>query len=529
VKLAQPAQWMILCSMLGANAARAQVIEPNGLAVPVAAPNSSEVTLQKYFDSRMPAEPIDALRQASAEPSTFSPRCGFEAELVLSQSSARAGLAWYNVPSDPSAAPDALYLIVEETTETGAVVSSNQIRSDPNFAGGLIGFALTKFGGKPIYYSEASRNAHCTACSMPGPWQLMLAYPSPLAATTYYLAWEDWEGANENSWPDDGDFNDKVFRLSGVRCAGGGEPCETAKPGVCAQGLTGCSTGAAPGECQQLEAASPEVCDGLDNDCDGLIDNDKPCGTEGSCVNGSCVQACGGVEFPCPGAQVCDDGECVDAACMGVSCPAGQICQQGACRAPCEDVVCPLGQLCRAGVCKDPCAAVSCKAGSVCRLGACLESCTCNGCLDGLACDSASGSCMEAGCIGVSCAPGEACSQGSCTDACAGARCPRGVACEQGKCDDAQQARRAEEPLMSPGLVSLSDSAAAGSGSVSSVGSVAKAVAQAGVPSRGASTARANGCGCQLASAGRHSAAGAFALSMLLVSWLYTRRWRLRR
>ncbi len=507
-----PVLLAVLALSAHARIALAQVIEPNGLAVPLEVPNSTEITLQKYFDGRTPPEPIDALHQASAEPATFSPRCGFEAELVLSQSSARAGLAWYNVPSDPSAAPDTIYMIVEETTQTGAVVSSSQIRSDPRYAGGAIGFALTKNGGTPVYYSEASRNATCTACSMPGSWKLMLAYPSPLEATTYYLAWEDWEGANESSWPDDGDFNDKVFRLSGVRCAGGGEPCDTGEPGVCAQGLTGCSTGSEPGMCLQLEAASGEVCDGLDNDCDGVIDNDKPCGTEGSCVNGACVQACGGVEFPCPGTQVCKDGECVDAACAGIACPEGQLCQDGTCHAPCEDVVCPLGQVCRAGVCKDPCAAVSCKAGSVCRLGACLESCTCSGCPDGLACDAASGSCVEAGCAGVECSAGEACAQGSCMDACAGARCPRGAECHAGKCDEAQQPRRAEEPAMAPGLVSLNDGGAAVSGMASS------AIAQAGTPSRttrAATSTAASGCGCQLARASGLSSAASLALSAL--------------
>ena len=89
--------------------AHAQVIEPNGLAVPITPPGSSEQSLQRFFDSRMPPEKIDAVQQASAEPATFSPRCGFQAELVLSQSSAAAGLAWYNVPADPSAAPDAFY------------------------------------------------------------------------------------------------------------------------------------------------------------------------------------------------------------------------------------------------------------------------------------------------------------------------------------------------------------------------------------------------------------------------------------
>jgi hypothetical protein len=513
---------MTVALWLLASFARAQVIEPNGLAVPITPPGSSEQSLQRFFDSRMPPEKIDALQQASAEPSTFSPRCGFQAELVLSQSSAAAGLAWYNVPADPRAAPDAFYQIVPETTQIGAKVESNQIREDPHYAGGLVGFVLTKQGGKPIYYSEAARNATCTACSMPGPWKLMLAYPSAQAATTFYLAWEDWEGANESSWPDDGDFNDKVFRLEGVSCAGGGEPCDTGKPGVCAEGLTGCSTAAGGGECLQLEKASPEVCDGLDNDCDGQIDDDRPCGDEGSCVQGHCTAACGGVEFQCPSGQRCERGECVDEACAGVRCEAGQVCQAGQCRAPCADVVCPLGQVCRAGVCKDPCAAVSCKAGSVCQLGACVESCTCRGCPAGQACDAQSGRCLAPGCAGLRCPEGQACAAGSCVDACQDARCPRGAACQKGRCDDSQKPEGRPQPSAGAGnpATTLFPTTAAGSVASSPAATSSSAQAAAG---RGSRTPQPSGCSCESAGPRRPQRE---AYALLLLGLL---TWRLRR
>ena len=413
-----------------ASGARAQVTEPNGVVVPVT--NPMETNLQTYFDTQM--EAISAVQDAAVEPGVFLPLCDFQATLVLSQSQAAAGIAWYNVPVSPTAAPDAMYTIIQPTTVTGQVIRSVDVRNDPHYAGGLIGFVLQKSGLPAVYYSEYQRNTSCSGCSMPGYWKMALAYQSKRSPDTYYLAFEDWEGANDTTWfGNDGDFNDKVFQISGVTCDGGGDPCDTAMSGVCAAGVTECQAGGAL-TCHPQIVATPETCDNLDNDCNGKVDDgDGLCPDGGTCVQGTCIPPCGKAEFDCQIGFQCLNGLCVDAACVGVTCPTGQVCRAGACVGGCEGVTCPLGQVCQLGICVDSCANVACPNG-VCELGACLSKCGCRACKAGQVC-APDGQCVDSGCEGVTCPTGQACRDGACQDACSGARCPGGAACHDGVCD----------------------------------------------------------------------------------------------
>jgi MYXO-CTERM domain-containing protein len=420
-----------------AGSARAQVTEPDGKVVPGASSQGGETSLAAFFASL--GESIDPVAEANTEPAVFSPSCDFEASLVLSQSGNQVtGMAWYNVPADPAVAPDAVYPLVPAGAPLGQTFSSADFRASPSYAGGLIGFVLITGTDQPtparVYYSESKRNAVCTACAMPGNWKMMLAYRSKLETSTYFLAFEDWGGANESQNPNDYDFNDKVFRLRGVSCAGGGEPCSTTLQGACATGLTQCRIGADV-TCEPQIKPARERCDNVDNDCNGVVDDgDGLCPGREICVHGKCIAACGSAEFQCVTGYTCDKGYCVEAECSGKTCPVGQTCRRGACVDPCAGAKCPAGQECSAGRCVDPCAGVDCPDG-VCDRGVCVGACGCNGCAAGKAC-AKTGACVDTGCDVKSCAAGDTCVQGSCQSACAGVVCPGGAECRSGVCDE---------------------------------------------------------------------------------------------
>ncbi len=68
---------------------------------------------------------------------------------------------------------------------------------------------------------------------------------------------------------------------------GGGIPCNTGLSGVCSSGTTQCISGAIT--CVQTQLASAEVCNGLDDNCDGAVDNGATCPSGQTCSGGACV------------------------------------------------------------------------------------------------------------------------------------------------------------------------------------------------------------------------------------------------
>ena len=100
----------------------------------------------------------------------------------------------------------------------------------------------------------------------------------------------------------------------------GENECDTGEPGICTDGTTACVDGEV--RCVRNHSPEAEICDGLDNDCDGQTDQGNPEGGEqcdtgvpGICARGRsrCVDTdvvCEGITAP--GLEFCDglDNDC---------------------------------------------------------------------------------------------------------------------------------------------------------------------------------------------------------------------------
>ncbi|HXK16412.1 MAG TPA: DUF4114 domain-containing protein, partial [Polyangiaceae bacterium] len=274
------------------------------------------------------------------------------------------------------------------------------------------------------------------ACTPMDPFITTVVYKGTVEDNSYYMAFEDLP-VDPTSFlaNNDGDFNDFVFYITGLVCAGGGAPCDTGLQGACAVGKTDCSENGMPGACRQVVKPNTEACDNVDNDCNGMVDDgDGLCPKGKVCDHGSCVAACNTGEFRCPNDLTCDNGFCIDPLCKNHPCDMGQACRAGKCVGVCDGVTCPTGQECQLGRCVDLCAGVTCLEKQVCEGGLCLSTCGCRTCGPGKACGD-SGQCVATGCEKVTCQPGQVCvAGGMCKDACEGAVCPGGAVCMTGQC-----------------------------------------------------------------------------------------------
>jgi len=167
--------------------------------------------------------------------------------------------------------------------------------------------------------------------------------------------------------------------------------------------------------CDGCVGPSPEICDGKDNDCDGTIDTMATCPGGLACREGSCTLVCKPGEFPCPAGYMCVGTFCLPQRCIGVTCAEGQKCDNDS------------------GRCVDICDKVQCAAPAYCKGGLCVD---CNtpgeGCAAGQLC--VGGMCESDPCVGVTCGNGQYCSDGRCVDLCTHVDCSAAERCVAGKC-----------------------------------------------------------------------------------------------
>ena len=153
-------------------------------------------------------------------------------------------------------------------------------------------------------------------------------------------------------------------------------------------------------ECAPDDPSREEVCDGVDNDADGQIDEgtDQLCSFECHegrrlCVEGSLLscsarpvteEVCNGLDddcddsideaVECVGEEVCDEGRCLRP-CRFNECPDRQVCEaDGYCHPlPCEPL-CGSGFRCLDQVCREECVVDSeCPTGHICEQRLCTR------------------------------------------------------------------------------------------------------------------------------------------------------------
>ena len=134
---------------------------------------------------------------------------------------------------------------------TPVVERCNQVDDDCD---GVVDNGFERAGAKCFIGAGACQSTGTWRCSEDGSKAMCDAPPPRRAPETCNGVDDDCDGQIDNG-----------------ALAGTGAACDTRKPGVCAQGTTQCAGGQL--RCAQTRQADLEICNGLDDDCDGQVDN----------------------------------------------------------------------------------------------------------------------------------------------------------------------------------------------------------------------------------------------------------------
>jgi hypothetical protein len=178
-----------------------------------------------------------------------------------------------------------------------------------------------------------------------------------------------------------------VCPLGKTACGNGHCANTQIDPTNCGRCGTICDEG--NGTCQNGICATPEVCDGVDNNFDGAVDE---CPGNQVCRSGLC--GCPAGTRDCDGDDRCEQLGTNEHCAECTPCTGGKVCQGGALAGTCG---CPDGTRDCGATCAACCGNADCPSSQVCQDGRCA---TCNGISCGNGCGCLAGSvCEDGGCV----------------------------------------------------------------------------------------------------------------------------------